>query len=342
MAKLWTDVLDPAEITGYAREELELYEQQQGSLARWLPNRPVADIVARFVKGQTGLVDIADFRAFDAEPTVGKLPGGQRVTLELPALGQTIPCSEYNQLRARNANASDEAVVPTLERAAKAVARAVVDSMEHLRGIVLQTGRATVSGFMDDDFGRSSGMSVSASTVWTTSSVDALGEASDWLDTYVDANGAEPGAALMSRKVLRAIAALDQFATPLATGGNRPATLVEAQATWEAQGLPPIYLYNRRVGVGGVRTKVLSDDRIFFLPEPVDPNGGESELGATHWGQTLTASDPDYGIEDAEQPGLVVGLYRNEKPPMIAEAISDAIGLPTLANADLSMVADVI
>ena len=41
---LWTDVVEPAELTGYARQTLEDYEAQKGSLARWLPNRTVADI----------------------------------------------------------------------------------------------------------------------------------------------------------------------------------------------------------------------------------------------------------------------------------------------------------
>lgn len=338
---LWTDVIDPATLTGYARASLADYEANRGSLARWLPNREVLDIVVRFVKGSSGLIDIADFRAFDAEPTIGALPGGDRVTLELPALGRNVPVTEYNQLRARNANPSDAAVLETIQRATDVVVRAVADSIERLRGTVLQTGKATVTGFMDDDFGRATGHSVSAATAWSTSTVDALGEAQTWLDTYTDANGGPPGAALMSTRVLRAISALDQFASSLVGGGTRPATMADAQNTWEAAGLPPIYLYDRRVSVAGTPTKVLSDDRILFLPAPTDTNG-DSELGATFWGRTLTSGDPDFGITDADQPGLVAGVYRNEKPPMIAEVISDAIALPVLANADLSMVADVL
>ena len=46
---LWTDIIDPADLTGYARESLADYERRQGSLAVFLPNREVADIVARFV-----------------------------------------------------------------------------------------------------------------------------------------------------------------------------------------------------------------------------------------------------------------------------------------------------
>jgi hypothetical protein len=340
---LWTDVIDPATLTGYTRSFMEDYEKSKGSLAPWLPNRFVPDITVRFVKGDNGLIPIADFRAYDAEPTVGGLPGGERVTIELPAVGRNIPVSEYNQLRARNANPSDDAVLATIQKAARAVARSVVDSVERLRGTVLQTGKATVTGFMDDDFGRAVGNSVSAAVSWATASTDALAEAQTWIDYMADLNGEPPGATLMSTRVLREIAGLNQFATALVGGGARPATQADARATWEAAGLPPIYTYDRRVNIAGVSTKVLSDDRIFFLPAPTDPNDEDgSDLGATHWGQTLTSGDPEWGIGDGEQPGLVVGVYKNPKPPMIAEVISDAIALPTLANPNLSFTADVI
>ena len=110
-----------------------------------------------------------------------------------------------------------------------------------------------------------------------------------------------------------------------------------------AAGLPDIYLYDRRVSVAGSATKVLSDDRVLLLPAPVATDDWQgTQLGATFWGQTLTSTDTDWGIPDAEQPGLVAGVYRNPKPPMIAEVISDAIALPVLANADLSFAADVL
>ena len=74
------------------------------------------------------------------------------------------------------------------------------------------------------------------------------------------------------------------------------------------------------------------------LPAPgPTTNEAGTPLGSTVWGTTLTSQDPSYAIEDSEQPGIVAGVYRNEKPPMIAEVISDAIALPILANANLSM-----
>jgi hypothetical protein len=346
---LWTDLITPAELTGYARESLAAYEARKGTLARWLPNREVLDIVVRFVQGQSGLVPIAQFRAFDAEPGVGKGPQGKRVTLELPALGQNIPVSEYQQLRARNAD--DDSILREILNTTDRVVIAVSDAIERLRGIVIATGKATINstnfggpadGFWsDDDFGRAAGHTVSAGSAWSTGSVSRLTDLQTWFDVYVGSNGVEPGAMLMSTRVLRALAAGTEFQTQLVNGGARPATRQQVEDVLAGAGLPPIYVYDRRVSVGGTATKVLPDDRLFYLPAPVETDG-ESELGATFWGETLTATEGGWGIESGETPGIVAGVYRGEKPPLIAEVISDAIALPVLANADLSFSADVL
>lgn len=340
---LWTDIIDPATLTGYARESLADYEARRGTLARWLPNHEVADIVARFVAGQRGLVTVADFRAYDAEMTKGKGQTGKRVTLELPALGQDIPISEYNQLRAAGASPTEAAVLASIQNTTDLVVRAVADAIERMRGVVLQTGKATLAGFMDDDFGRAAGHTVAAGTVWSTPTADALGDLTSWFDTYVNANGEEPGAIVMSTRVLRAMSKLTQFSTQLLNGGARPATIDDVRALVSSAGLPDIYVYDRRVSIGGSATKVLSDDRLLLLPEPVDTDDwAGTELGATFWGRTLSSVEASWDIADSEQPGIVAAVYRNEKPPMIAEVISDAIGLPVLTNADLSFVADVL
>lgn len=340
---LWTDIIDPATLTGYARASLADYEARKGSLVRWLPNRIVPDIVARFVKGANGLVDVASFRAYDAEPTIGKFQDVQRVTLELPALGRNLPVSEYNQLRAQGANPGDDTVLGTIQRATDLAVRAVADALEQVRGTLLVTGKATVAGFMDDDFGRAGGHTVTAGTAWTTTSADALGMLTTWSDTYTDANGEAPGAIVTSTRVLRLMAKLDQFKTQLLNSASRPATVQDVRNIVEAAGLPPIYLYDRRISVAGATQRVVADDRLLLLPAPVDdPNDWEStQLGATFWGRTLSSLEADWGIEEADQPGLVTGVYRGEKPPMIAEVLADAIGMPVLANANLSLCADV-
>lgn len=343
---LWTDIVDPATLTGYARDTLANYEATRGTLARWLPNRTVPSINVRFVKGSTGLVDVAKFRAYDAEPEIGRRPAGQRVTIELPAISQNIPVGEYEQIRAQQGAVGDAQALVSIQNTTELTVRAIADRIEQLRGTVLSTGVATIAqdNFTSaDDFGRPAGQAITAPALWSVAGTDRLGQLQTWTDLMVDANGEQPGSLLMSTRVFRALASGTQFQTQLLNGGARNATPDEARNVLSAAGLPPIELYDRRVSVDGVMTKALPDDRVFLLPAPTDVNNdGGTQLGATFWGRTLTATEPAWGIEDAAQPGIVSAVFRNDRPPMITEVISDAIGLPVLANAGLSFSAKVL
>lgn len=335
---LWTDIIDPAELTGYVRASLEDYEAQQGTLARWLPNREVDDIIVRFRKGRNGLVAEAQYRAYDAEPNIGANEGGQRVVLELPALSETQTVSEYDQLR--NRRASDETVQRSILATARRVGRAIADRAERLRGVVLNTGIATIPEIgAADSFGRSVTHDVTATTLWTDPAADRIAFLEQIQETYIDTNGAAPGAILMPRRVWRSLSAGTQFRTLLVGGGSRPGTEDETRSVVSGAGLPEIYIYNRRTKSG----RVLDDRKLFLLPAPVETSDWEgTELGATFWGQTLTSTDESYGIEESEQPGIVTGVYRGTKPPMIAEVAGDSLNLPVLANADLSLAATVL
>jgi hypothetical protein len=343
---LWTDLIDPATLSGYARASMADFEARKGTLARWLPNREVPDIVVRFVKGGTGLVDAARFRAYDAEPEIGKRPQARRVTIELPALSQNIPISEYEQLRLRSGNVTSEAALATVQNTTDAVVRAIADAMERMRGIVLATGKATINqeNFVsEDDFGRPAAHQLTAGSLWTTGSVSRLDYLTTITDVYRDTTGEDPGCILMSTRVFRALAAGDEFQTQLLNGGARLATATQVQDTITGAGLPPIEIYDRRVSTNGTAAKVLPDDTLLLLPSPVDSNDWQgTDLGATFWGRTLTSTDPDWQIADSEQPGVVAGVWKNDKPPMGVEVLSDAIGLPVLANADRSLAAKVL
>lgn len=343
---LWTDIIDPATLSGYARASMAEYENRRGTLARWLPNRDVADIVVRFVKGGTGLIDAARFRAYDAEPEIGKRPSAKRVTIELPALSIDIPVSEYEQLRLRSGQVTDEAALATVQNTTDAVVRAIADAMERLRGIVLATGKATINQdnfTSDDDFGRPPEHQLVAAALWTTGAVSRLEYLETITDVYRDTTGEEPGAILMSNRVFRALAAGDEFQTQLLNGGARQATATQVQDTLTGAGLPTIYPYDRRVSADGVATRALPDDTLLLLPAPVEPDDWQgTDLGATFWGRTLTSTDPEWSIPDPDQPGIVAGVWRNDRPPMGVEVLADSIGLPVLANADRSLAAKVL
>ena len=193
---LWTDVVTPAELTGYARAALEDYERSMGSLARWLPNRQIPDIIARFVSGRSGLQPVAEYRSYDAEAPIGALPGGQRVTVELPAVGLKVRVSEYDQLRARGAD-SNELILSSLERATTRVVGAVSDRVEVERGKAIETAALAIdeNGFKQTGtWSRSGSHTVTASVLWSTpATAKPLDDLTAWRDLYIADNGEAPG-----------------------------------------------------------------------------------------------------------------------------------------------------
>ena len=285
MATLWTDVIDPATLTGYMRESLAAYEARQGSLEQWLNNETVPDISVSFQVGAFGLTQTARFRAYDAEPEYTKEEGGKRVMLELPAIGQKIAISEYRALRQRNA--SDQAMLDSILKSADRVVRGVADRMELLRGVVLDTGIATVaqSNFViSDDFGRPEEHTETAVAWWSIAGTDRIADMLAWQDVYRGTNSVNPGVTLMSSAVYAQFRKGTQFQN---TVTGRPMTQTEIQAILADEGLPPIRIFDRRVNFEGTLTSVLPANKLLYLPTPEDSD----QLGKTYWGTTLTATD---------------------------------------------------
>lgn len=333
--ELWTDLIDPVELSGFAREEAEAWELQWGTLARYLPNRFVNDIHVEVNQTDNGLVPEARYRAYDAEPEIGTDEGGSSFTLKLPAISQKMPVSEYRQLRARSA--SDDVIRDYIKRTARRVARAIADRAERQRATVINTGKATANqknfGF-DDDFGRSAEASFTASALWSVTATDRLEQLHEWVELYEEMNQRAVGSILMTRTPFGALARGDQFRVQLNNGASRPLPADEIRQTIVSDDLPPIDLYNRKTAAGAL----LPSDAIFLMPEPVDPNDEDgSPYGATTWGQTLVASEPEWGIEPTEQPGIVVGVFKAKTIPPIAEVQGDSISLPTAANPNYAM-----
>lgn len=339
---LWTDLIDPVTLTGYARQALETYEQSKGTLAQFLPNRTVNDVAVRMVVGDSGLVDEAQFRAFDAEPEVGTTIGGQRVTVDLAAISQETPISEYTQLRSRSA--TDPVVMDVIKQTTERTVWAIADAVERMRGVVIATGKATIDQInfkTTDDFGRDPGFTTTATKLWSATDSDPVAYLQSLVDLYTEKNGEAPGVMLTSRKVVHALTSHASFATQLANGASRAATIQQVNDQLVAAGLPAVQQYDRRTRHKGSTSPVLPVDHVFLLPAPVAPTG-ISGLGSTIWGTTLTATEPGFNIAPVDQPGIVTGVFKAQKVPFIAEVIGDAIALPVLANANLSLAAKVL
>ena len=344
---LWIDIVDPATLTGFVRADLADYEANRASLAAFLPNETVPDIIVRLTGGGAGLVDVAMYRAYDAETRIQSGPVARRSTLELPPLGSKTRVSEYDRLRQIGAD-SPAAILTSIEKVAVQRARSVADRLELGRGQALVTGKVTINEnefIAEADFGRAAGHTVTAATLWSAGSPTPLADLTAWTQTYIDSNGEAPGAVLMSTAAITALQRSSDFrALTVVPGGTSAglASLDSVQTVLSAFNLPPIVKYDRQVQVNGVKQRVIAQNKIVLVPAPVaidDPEG--TQLGRTTWGRTLESLETDYDIPAADQPGIVVGTYKDDDP-LSVWVRSSAIGLPTLGNPNLSFCATVL
>lgn len=339
MAKLWTEILPPAEQTTYARASLQALEEAKGSLSAFLPIRQVNDITLRFDRTRAGLVPAASFRSYDAETAIGALPTGERVTIDLPPLGQKIRVGELDQLRARG-GATLEGQQTLIAQATDRVVAAVADRLEYARGRIIETGRLTIdeNGFkVDHDLGRKAEMSADAAVKWTEEAANPLEDLQAWAEAYEDENGTNPGAIVVSNKVrsaLRKSVAFRKMATNAATPDAVSVDFINT--VLESEGLPVLTVFNRRVNIGGEVKRVLSDKHVFLLPQ-----AGTDELGATFMGTTLESAEPEYGLGADQRAGIVAGTFR-DNDPIATWVHAAAIGMPALVNPNASMVAKVL
>lgn len=346
---LWTDLIDPVEATGIARDEQDVIEQERGgTLARFLPNVNVDSDYVKFYPAASGLVDAARYRAFNARPEIGKGQGVSAKTIELPALSRSEPIDEMTQKNLRRL--SDDRIRKSIEAAIRRNVRAISMRQEWARGQVIDDGALVVNEdnfWINDVFGRDASLSISAGVgnYWDDSSVDRLTQLNDWQDVYAGLNnGANPGRMVFgSRAAANAFAAGDQFRTHVGASASRPGLASEVAAYVASAGLPEYEIYERRVSIEGASTPVLDPKKVYLLPEPTATSNEEgSLLGATYWGLTVSATFESWGIEPDEQPGIVCGVFREEKVGASIEVEGDAMGEPVLANPNASMAIQVL
>lgn len=333
------DLITPAELTGYARAALADRPENRRILQDILPDQPVNDLNYRFTRGGGGLAEAAMFRAYDAEPKFGRREGISRVSGELPPIGQQYVLGEYDQLRLRNAN---EEIRNLLLRDAARIARAIDTRMEFARAQALVEGRVALEedGVLAEvDFGRKAEHEVAPAILWsdldTSTPIDDM---QAWRDTYVETNGEEPGRALTSTRVVNFLVRNAQVRSMVLPVGSTVTQVRrdDLNAVLTSFGLPTLEIWDARaIDHLGVSRRFIPDDRLLFLP------ADGRQLGATLYGTTLEAQEPQYGIAPGDHPGMVVGAFKQSETPIRLFTIGSAIGLPILGDPDFTLVADV-
>ena len=210
---LLTDLISPATLTGFTRAAFENHESNSDSLNVYLPNQTTPQNSVAIKLEDNGLVDVAEYRSYDAELDFANMGDVDEVVVRMLPLGVKIPISEFDQVSAIGSNESY--LLDAVRRAAVRTARAVADRAELERGRVIATGKVAFhkSGrpALEDDFNRSADMDVTAPVLWSDGSANPIFDLQGWTDFYGETNGQAPGAIVGSPRALRALAQGEQF-----------------------------------------------------------------------------------------------------------------------------------
>lgn len=337
---LTAEYIDPAELTGYVRAALADYNANRFTLSQFLPDRVVDDLEYRFAAGQQGLADAASFRAYDTEAEIAGRPGIKRVTGELPPISRKMRSGEFDRLRFRQLSDQEQQALGLMSDAER-LTRSIAARMELAKGDALVNGSVTISENGVEgtiDFDRPSAAVVTVANAWDTDSGDPINDLTAAVLAYNELNGVDPGAIVLSRRIVAALIRNDNLRKSAGTliGVSNIISQSAVSQLFEAFSLPPFQTYDAQVLVDGTATRVTPDDIVLMLPAPVAPASWEdTELGATFWGTTAESLEPNYGIELGDAPGIVAGVYSTEDPVALWTKAA-AIAVPVVANPSLA------
>ncbi|MFD0078228.1 major capsid protein [Streptomyces sp. NPDC127166] len=341
-----TEFIEPTQLTGLIREALRDLQVNRFRLARWLPNVDVDDITFEFLRGGGGLAETASYRSWDTESKIGRREGLAKVMGELPPISEKIPLNEYDRLRLRKL--SREEALPFIARDAQRLARNIGARFEVARGSALVNATVPVTELQQTvDFGRIGSHSVVAAVLWSVhATATPISDLESWVATYEDTNGQSPGVILMPKAAVSHMRQCDQVIRqvfPLAPSGTAPMVSVEQLNTvLTSMGLPPIEVYDAKVAVDGVSTRITPANAIALLPEPGATDAAQpTELGATLLGTTAESLEDDYALASGEQPGIVAATWKT-KDPVRLWTHAAAVGIPVLREPNLTFKAQVL
>lgn len=339
---LWTDTIDPVTLTKYARKVAEFEDSADDSLAQFLPNEKIEGLWAEVpVTEEATEVDVANYRAFDTDVNYAQTGGESMRAFRLAPLGQQLKISEQDQVTYLNANKGDK-LKKAMARITDTIVRNTVARVELARAQALVEGRVTIPEVgINDDFGRKPEHNTVAAQLWDDPEAPRIEYLKNLRRIYQDTNGEDPGCIYMSELAFDQMLRGKEFVTVLNGGHERAAREDEALALLASYRLPKIVIAKRTVRLGGVKRRVMPVDKLLLLPEPVDINDAEgTQLGATFWGQPLTATEGGFSLGNMELPGLVA--YGRTLEDFQKNVRVDAIATPVLQNPNLSLVAKVL
>lgn len=337
------DLVDPQELIGYARGIQLEAERNRFTLAAFLPNRNIDEIEYRITQGTLQMADAATVRAWDTEVSIGSRQGLRRMFGELPPMGRKIRLGEEERLRKRKIETGDAApIVSAIYDDTAAMASAVAARVEMFRGEALQNAKVSIDEGgveADVDFGRRADFTTAAPTKFDVDGSDPISYLQGLVELYYDENDELPAYNLTSRKALNTLLKNSAVRGYVGRGSYVPGTITQAELNQVLTDfdLPPIVIYDAKVRVKGAQVRVTNEKMMTLLPSRA------SELGNTTFGTTAEALElvEARAIANDQAPGMVAVVLK-ESEPVATWTKAAAVGLPLIANPNLSLTTQVL
>lgn len=324
MVALWTDIVNPAELTAFSRVALEAMDDSL--LTAILPNVLQDEVKFSWKIGEA-VGGEAEYGEFDAEAPIGDTGGGEEKTVRLLPVSRKLKLSEYEQV-------TEPARVSQLaEDRADALVKQIINRLNRARAMALVTGKLTLNenGIKQvADFGRKAAHTNAAPTaLFSAAGADPIADIRRFADMVADAVGAEVDTIAGSTRIATAIGG-KLAAAGYVTGGGNVVSRGVVNEILADHGLPQFTVYDGRTG----GTRFIADDQLI-----VAVGGGFA--GGTVFAPTVESGDPRFNLGSGERSGIVAGLYKGEDPP-IGWVLAKAIALPILANPNATLAAKVL
>lgn len=289
----------------------------------------------------------AKFRAYDGAIHRTKRDSLMTTTVKLPPLSSMNGLGERERLElehARQGGSSNAAMIDQIYDDATLLTGEIRTRMELARGDVLTDGVFTLADenglTLEADFGVPANHMVSTAAAWSNGATSkVIEDLTSWVSVYVATNGERPGGMALSDKTLGYMlrnAEIRQLAASL-SGAPGLVTRAALDGVLTAFSLPPIkWVYDTRVSVDEVDTRVLPENAVIFTP------ANPSDLGYTAWGISATAlelvNSAKVELSFADAPGIVGVVDKSSHPPYREDTFVDAVGMPVLTNPKLLFV----
>lgn len=293
-------------------------------------------------------VNAAKFRAYDAPTALAKRQA-ERVVNEgmLPALGQTLPISEMDQILldvGRGADTSE--YVDLLYSDTDRHVESIQTAQELAAGQLLATGAVNLPGLgLDVNWNVPSANMPTAAVLWDQPSATPLSDERAWIDYLIDSGAPAPKEVLTSRRARSMLASNAEYQVAFygQNAANNPGTTLappEVDSVRARFGLPPIVIYDVQVWNDDIFQRVIPDNRWILVPDVSASEWGETQYGVTREAAKFT-SGTNPALTREEAPGIVV-VTKVEDDPVQIYTRGAAVGMPVLYVPDIHVSATVL